>query len=94
MATPHVPANYTILTLAAARRQLNQLQKSHNSRLQKIIAAIRSLADNPRPADSKKLAHRPELRLRIGDYRILYSIDDVLRTVTICAIAHRRDVYR
>jgi mRNA interferase RelE/StbE len=94
MATPHVPAKYTILTLASARRQLNQLQKSHNSKLRKIIAAITSLADNPRPAGIKKLAHRPELRLRVGNYRILYSIDDVLRTVTICAIAHRREVYR
>jgi mRNA interferase RelE/StbE len=94
MATPHVPGNYTILTLAAARRQLNQLQKSNNSKLQKIIAAITSLGDNPRPAGSKKLAHRPELRLRVGDYRILYSIDDVLRTVTICAIGHRREIYK
>ena len=94
MATPHVPATYTIFTLAAARRQLNQLQKAHNPNLQKIVAAIRSLANNPRPPGSKKLAERPELRLRVGNYRILYSIDDELRTVTIRFIAHRREVYR
>ncbi|HKG48649.1 MAG TPA: type II toxin-antitoxin system RelE/ParE family toxin [Pyrinomonadaceae bacterium] len=94
MATPHVPATYTILTLAAARRQLNQLQKTYNPNLQKILAAITSLADNPRPTGGRKLAHRPELRLRFGNYRILYSVDDELRTVTVCAIAHRREVYK
>jgi mRNA interferase RelE/StbE len=94
MATPHVPPTYTILTLAAARRQLNQLRKSNNRDLQKIIAAVTLLAENPRPAGSRKLVNRSELRLRVGSYRILYSIDDVLRTVTICAIGHRRDVYR
>jgi mRNA interferase RelE/StbE len=94
MATPHVPATYTILTLAVARRQLNQLRKSHNPKLPQIIAAVTALADNPRPTGCRKLANRPELRVRVGDYRILYSIDDVLRTITVCSIAHRREVYR
>jgi len=94
MATPHVPVTYTILTLAAARRQLIGLRKSHNRDAEKIIAAIASLAENPRPALSKKLVHRPELRLRVGNYRVLYLVDDVLCTVTICAIGHRREVYR
>ena len=93
MATPHVPT-YTILTLAAARRQIKRLQKTHNSNLKNIFSAIMSLAGNPRPARSKKLANRAELRIRVGDYRIVYLIDDIRRTVTICAIAHRREVYR
>jgi mRNA interferase RelE/StbE len=93
MATPHVPT-YTILTLAAARRQITRLQKSHNSNLKTIFAAIMSLAENPRPTRSKKLENRAELRIRVGDYRIVYLVDDILRTVTICAVGHRRDVYR
>ena len=93
MATPHEP-NYTVLALAATRRQLARLQKAHNSSLKRIFAAIISLAENPYPAGSKKLANRPELRIRVGDYRIVYLVDDVRRTVTICGVGHRRDVYR
>lgn len=93
MATPHLPP-YTVFTLAAARRQLTQLRKTHNPNLKNIVSAIRSLADVPRPLGSRKLANRSELRLRVGDYRILYSVDDVRRTVTINAIGHRREVYR
>ena len=94
MATPHVPSLYTILTLASARRALKRLQTSHNSNLRPVVAAVKSLAENPRPPGSRHLVHRPELRLRVGDYRILYSVDDVRRTVTISTIAHRREVYR
>lgn len=94
MATPHVPTPYTILTLALARRQLTQLQKAHNPNVKQIVAIIKSLAKNPRPSGARKLAHRPELRVRTCDYRILYVVDDVRRTVTISAIAHRREVYR
>jgi len=93
MATPHVPT-YTILALAAARRQITRLEKSRNSNLKSIFAAIVSLGENPRPTRSKKLAHRPELRIRVGDYRVVYVVDDVRRTVTICGVGHRRDVYR
>jgi mRNA interferase RelE/StbE len=94
MATPHMPAKYTLLTLPAARRQLRQLQKTHNPEIKNIVDGIMSLAENPRPLGSRKLAGRSELRIRIGNYRVLYSIDDVLRTVTISVIAHRREVYR
>ena len=93
MATPHV-SPYTVFTLAAARRQLAQLRKTHNPNLTNIVAAIRSLADIPRPLRSSKLADRDGLRLRVGHYRILYSVDDNRRTVTIIAIGHRREVYR
>jgi mRNA interferase RelE/StbE len=93
MATPHVPP-YTVFTLAAARRQLRQLRKTHNPDLKTIVAAIRSLADIPRPLASRKLADRTALRLRVGDYRIIYSVDDNRRTVSIFAFGHRREVYR
>jgi mRNA interferase RelE/StbE len=94
MATPHVPTPYTLLTLPAARRQLRQLQKSYSPEAKNIVLGIMSLAENPRPLGSRKLANRSVMRLRIGDYRVLYLIDDVRRTVTISVIAHRREVYR
>ena len=94
MATPHVPLPYTILMLGLAGRQLTHLQKTHNRHVQSIIAAVMALAENPRPPGSRKLVNRSELRLRVGDFRILYLVNDVKRTVSIAAIAHRRDVYR
>jgi mRNA interferase RelE/StbE len=94
MATPHVPTAYTLLTLPAARRQLQRLQKTHIPETKKIVTNIMSLAKNPRPLGVRKLANRSEMRLRIGDYRVLYLIDDVRRTVTISMIAHRREAYR
>ena len=93
MATPHVPP-YTVFTLAAVRRQLRQLRKTHNPNLKNIVAAIRSLADIPRPVAARKLADGTALRLRVGDYRIVYSVDDNRHIVTIIAIGHRREVYR
>ena len=72
MATPHVPTAYSLLTLPAARRQLRQLQKTHNPEAKNIVAGIMSLAENPRPLGVRKLTNRSEMRLRIGDYRVLY----------------------
>ena len=94
MATPHVPTPYTLLTLSSARRQLRQVEKAHNLMVTDILGTIRALADTPRPLASRKLTNRPELRIRVGDYRILYLVDDSRRTVTITYIAHMRDVYR
>ena len=94
MATPHVPTPYTLLALPTARRQLRQLERKNSSHLKDITAGIISLAENPRPVGSRKLTNRPEMRLRIGDYRVLYLIDDVRRAVTVSVIAHRREVYR
>ena len=94
MATPHVPTTYTILILPTANRQLRKLQKTRNPRASEILKAIGSLSTNPRRLGSRKLVNRAEWRIRIGDYRVLFLIDDLRRTVTISFIAHRRDVYR
>lgn len=60
----------------------------------RIAAAIDGLAINPRPTGSVKLAGRDDFRLRVGDYRIVYPVDDAEDLVIIARIAHRRDVYR
>lgn len=75
-----------------ARRSLRQLDAPARKA---IASAIDGLASEPRPADVTALkGHRPWLRTRAGDYRIIYAVDDRARLVTIAAIGHRREVYR
>lgn len=60
----------------------------------KIRDKILSLEDNPRPFGYKKLKETEYYRLRSGDYRVIYSIDDKVKTINVLSIAHRKDVYR
>ncbi|MGA0332706.1 MAG: type II toxin-antitoxin system RelE family toxin [Kiritimatiellia bacterium] len=60
----------------------------------KILNLIRSLAENPRPPQVKKLSGQEKYRLRQGNYRILYSIEDDKLVITVVKIGNRRDVYR
>jgi mRNA interferase RelE/StbE len=60
----------------------------------RIATAIDGLGINPRPTGSVKLAGRDDFRIRVGDYRIVYAVDDAEDFVLIARIAHRRDVYR
>ena len=55
---------------------------------------IRHLASEPRPAGSEKVSGQEKYRLRQGNYRVLYYVDDHRVAVTIVKIGHRRDVYR
>jgi mRNA interferase RelE/StbE len=85
-------AVYTIDIRPRARRSLRQLDPS----VQRVIAAaIDGLASQPRPPDVKQLkGHRPWLRTRVGDYRIIYDVDDRAHVVIVAVIGHRREVYR
>lgn len=61
---------------------------------ERITTYIDKLAENPRPANCKKLKGSKDLwRLRVGDYRVVYAIDDGIRVVAIEKIAHRKEVY-
>ena len=62
--------------------------------VQRIIAAIHALADNPRPPQSRKLSGAEKYRLRCGVYRVLYEIHDNVLVVCVVKVAHRKDVYR
>lgn len=76
----------------AAVRQLKKLDPQARRRVQ---AAIEILAETPRPAGAKKLVGEGDLwRVRTGDYRVVYSIDDGVLLVLIVAVGHRREVYR
>jgi mRNA interferase RelE/StbE len=62
--------------------------------VQRILKRIDGLADDPRPAGAEKLSADEKYRIRQGNYRILYTIEDDIITVTIVKVGHRRDVYR
>ena len=61
---------------------------------QRIVAVIKSLADDPRPPGTKKLSGQERYRLRQGNYRILYEIEDDRLIVCVVRVGNRRDVYQ
>ncbi len=83
--------NYSIEVKPLARKELEALPDPVLSR---IVRKLESLADNPRPAGCKKLkGYREQWRVRIGDWRVVYLIDETKKLVSILRIAHRREVY-
>jgi mRNA interferase RelE/StbE len=87
-----VAAIYSIEIRPRARRSLRQLDTPARKA---IATAIDSLAIEPRPVDVTAIkGHRPWLRTRVGDYRIIYAVDDHARSITVAAIGPRREVYR
>lgn len=83
---------YRIELSPAAVRQLRKLDGRARRRVQ---AVIELLAQEPRPVGAKKLAGGDgEWRVRTGDYRIVYEIDDGVLVVLVLAVGHRREVYR
>ena len=85
-------AAYAIRLRPAARRSLRQLDGPARTAVTDLIDA---LASDPRPAGTRALkGHRPYLRVRSGDYRIIYAVDDSAAEVTVAVLGHRREVYR
>ena len=82
---------YRILLKRSAEKELERLDDSIHDRIAK---AILSLSSNPRPPPIKKLQQQELYRLRIGEYRVLFVIDDRSKIVDIVSIAHRREAYR
>jgi mRNA interferase RelE/StbE len=86
---------YAIRLAPAAERQLRRSVKFHYFSSERVVPRINELADNPRPDGCKKLAgHDNRYRIRIGDMRVVYQVDDARAEVLVLVIAHRRDVYR
>ena len=84
--------SYSLRISQSAERELDRLSPTVHSR---ISRRIQSLRDNPRPKGVRKLRGREEeYRLRAGDYRVLYTINDTNNVVTIFSVGHRREVYR
>ena len=84
-------AKYKITIKKSAAKELEDIPKKE---LRKIIKRIQSHAQNPRPQGSQKLSGQNRLRIRQGNYRIVYSVDNKDCIVDIVKIGHRREIYR
>jgi mRNA interferase RelE/StbE len=82
--------NYSVVIHNSTEKELDRF---HYILYNRILKKLLSLEENPRPKGVKKLTGREEYRVKVGDYRILYRIDDKNRVVTISGIGHRREIY-
>ena len=82
---------YTVVIGRSAERELKALSADVARR---VAERIRTLAEDQHPAQSKRLRNSLNYRRRVGDYRVIYSVDDGAQRVTIFAVGHRREVYR
>jgi mRNA interferase RelE/StbE len=80
--------------LLIERRAQKQLARIAQPDLERIVTAVRGLAENPRPTGVKKLAGREAWRICIGDYRVIYELRDQTLVVLVISIRQRRDAYR
>ncbi|MBW4623080.1 MAG: type II toxin-antitoxin system RelE/ParE family toxin [Cyanosarcina radialis HA8281-LM2] len=84
--------SYEVIIPKPVRKQLDALPEDISAR---ILDKILSLAEDPRPSGVKKLkGFDNEYRIRIGDYRVRYEIDDEASTVLVLHCKHRKDAYR
>lgn len=81
---------YSIVIGRRAQKSIAGLPGDAGAR---VRAAILALGVEPRPPGCRKLTGRDEWRLRVGDFRVLYLINDPSRLVTVLAVGHRRDIY-
>ena len=82
---------YKLVIKLSAVKELQLLPKKD---LKKIIAKIKSLSDNPYPVGCEKLSGQERYRLRQGNYRVVYAIENLIRIVSIVKVGHRKEVYR
>ncbi|HMY26871.1 MAG TPA: type II toxin-antitoxin system RelE/ParE family toxin [Solirubrobacterales bacterium] len=83
-------SRYRIELRPAALRSLRKLDPQIRRRVQGAIAL---LADDPRPPAARKLKGRDAFRVRVGDYRVIYTIEDEVLLIVVVTLGHRRDVY-
>lgn len=83
--------SYAVEILRSAQKQLARLDWQAQDR---IIEAIRALAKNPRPKGCSKLTGRAAWRIRVGDYRVIYEVEDNLLRILVVSVGHRKEVYR
>jgi mRNA interferase RelE/StbE len=85
-------ASYRVELTRSAEKDLRRIDRS---RVVSLYEAIERLVDDPRPHGSKKLVGADRTyRIRVGDYRIVYEIEDKVLVVLVIRVAHRREAYR
>ncbi len=82
---------YKIELTKSAEKGIKSIAKSA---IKRVSSKIDSLAENPRPQGSKKLKGEELWRVRIGNYRVVYFIKDIVKIVEIVRIGHRKDIYQ
>jgi mRNA interferase RelE/StbE len=82
---------YALFILPRVKKELAQIPERD---FERIRDAIRALAETPRPPGFLKLSGGEGWRIRVGDLRVIYEIDDKSKTITVQHVGHRRDVYR
>jgi mRNA interferase RelE/StbE len=83
---------YEVEFEAQVAKQLRDMQRAD---LQRVMDRVKALADDPRPQGSEKLAGMANAwRIRSGNYRVVYTVDDRAQVVTVTRVGHRREVYR
>ncbi len=86
-------ASYRVLIKPSAAKEIEAVGQKEDR--QRIVTRIRSLARDPRPFGSEKLSGKEDLyRLRVGRYRVVYSVADAELAVLIVRVGHRKNVYR
>ena len=83
--------SYQVVIRSSAEKEMDTLPGPFHKR---TAAKIEGLAVNPRPTGCIKLSGTDGYRIRIGDYRVVYTVDDKASLVTVIGIGHRRDIYR
>ena len=83
--------SYKILIKKSAAGELAKIPRKD---LEKIVRRVRDMEQDPRPSGCRKLSGKDKYRLRQGDYRIVYAVDDSQRIVEIYKIGNRREIYR
>lgn len=83
--------SYSIEILRSAQKQMAKIEGKDRDR---IVGAIRELSSDPRPLGVTKLTGRPAWRIRVGNYRVIYEIDDEAVQILVVRVRHRRDAYR
>lgn len=82
---------YSLFILPRAVKELSSLDEKEYIKIKKDILR---LSDNPRPFGCSKLTRREGWKIRVGDYRVIYEINDSAKEVIVLHVGHRRDVYR
>lgn len=86
-------ASFRLFVKRSAAKEIEAIEQRRDR--ERVVAAIGALADDPRPTGAEKLAGREApYRIRVGDYHVVYSIEDNALIVWVVKVGHRRDVYR
>ena len=86
-------ARYSLRIKQSAVKEIEAVDRKADRR--RIVAMIQALAEEPRPSGAEKLSgHNDRYRVRQGNFRVVYSIDDAHRIVLSVKVGHRRDIYR